>query len=120
MTSIITSERLLVALVLALGSGIIGILWWAVRKFFMPREEAEQERIKNRNEIKALADFTDTLGQRVGSLEKRVEALPTAHDITELKLGLAEIKGNQQAQQASLTGVERNMALVTQHLLEQK
>lgn len=117
---LLTSDRARVALTMATASMVAGIIWWAAKRYFVPRSDCETSRAKDRQEIRDLSASVRDLSKRVEALEKGIAEMPTVEDISELKLAISRVEGGQQAQQAQLTAMNHNLTLIQQHLLERR
>lgn len=131
MIEVVVSERFVAAVFLALGTAILGVGWWAVRKYFVPRAEAEAQRaedqraaVEERTKLVAtsqkLADTVDKLTDRVVALEVRVNALPTESMLHNLNVAITALGSTQQGQQTQLEGISRTLERIQQYLMEHK
>lgn len=127
----IASERAVVAIVAAIMGGIGTVLWFAVRRYFVLRTEAEAQRKADQTTHEAqrkddmalaqkLADTVDKLADRVVALEMRVNALPTEAMLHSLNVSITALAATQQGQQTQLEGIGRSLERMNQYLLENK
>lgn len=115
---ILKSERLIIAVGGLIGTGLLTVFWFAIRKFFVTRADHDAIRTADVALMQKLADTVDKLTDRVVALETRVNALPTESMLHNLNLSISELAGAQQGQKAQLTAMNNTLMLIQQHLLE--
>lgn len=91
-----TQELMLLNMALNAGMWVIG--------WFLIRRRASEEELK-------------TVAERVARLEERVEALPTAAELTQVGIRVAELKGSIDTASAKLDATNSNVQLIHQWMM---
>lgn len=117
---VFASERAVLGIATAVVGGVGTVGWFAVRKFFVTREEHETQRKADLALTQKLAETVDKLADRVVALEMRVNALPTEAMLHSLNVSITALAATQQGQQMQLEGIGRSLERMNQYLLENK
>jgi hypothetical protein len=100
----------MVQIILILGQGLLGWVLWSLRKQFVPREHC--------------ATKCEALAQKQAELAQAQKALPTAAEVRDMQIQLAEIEGDIKTVKATVEGhlelmqrLERPLNLLMGHHL---
>lgn len=86
-------ENHIIPIILLGVQGIFGWFLWSMRQSFVSKESCQENREKDQQKVIAISQTQFELRQAISGLNEKVQTLPTANNVSDLKIAFTEMKG---------------------------
>lgn len=103
-------------LLIALGTFVLAAMGWAFRQHLTQLIEKAMHEVASKSSVDALAARVGAHGDRLMTIETAMIHLPTAAQVSQLTVAIADLRGELRAVGENVEGLDRQMTGMTRRL----